>query len=408
MAACAPSDAAEERNTLTFVYNGDAAEAKSFQGLFDAFNEEHPEIELKAQGIAARSWSDFSNTVATRMAGGTDLDIIQIATEGQRLFASKGLLEPLDPYIEQDQELVNDYFADQNPSVLDWNRKYSSTDGSTYYMPGPYNTVGLYVNTEIFEQAGVELPTGDWTWDEFKAAGHQIKETTGAFLYPAAADGQFASVSPWLLTNGANSFNEDWDTATFDSPEAIESAEFVRSLVEDGLSPEPGGEFDAPTQFAQGNLATFPGGRWPTGDIKRLDFVDSTQIVSFPHNIENGSPVGWDAWPILKNSKNKDAAWTFIKFLISERAGEYFAANPNGASIPARVSAATSQPFLDGAPVGTTKLVDALEYATPIPSPDRGPEAEQIILEAWLNAITGTSSAEDALTEANKKLTDLL
>ena len=398
----------EGDRTVTFAFYGDAESAKSFEPLFAKFEEAHPDINLEAQGIPATNWANFTNTVATRMAGGQNLDVIQIATEGQRLFASKGLLEPLDPYIAEDQAVIDDYYDAINPNIVEWNKKYASVDENTYYMPGSYNTVGLYVNTELFEAAGVEIPAEDWTWEEFKAAGEKIKAATGAYLYPAAAGGQFPDVSPWLLSNGANTFNEDWDEATFDSPEAIEAVEFLRSLVEEGLSPVPGGEFDAPTQFARGELATFPGGRWPTGDIRRLDFVDETQIVNFPMNSEKGSPVGWDAWPILKGSDNKEDAWTFIKFLISEEANEFWASNPESSSMPARIEAATSPAFLENAPEGTTKLVDAVSWATPVPAPDRGPEAETIILEAWMSVLTGTASAEDALSEANEKLNALL
>jgi ABC-type glycerol-3-phosphate transport system substrate-binding protein len=394
--------------TVNFVFYGNAAQAKGYDTLFDAFHKEHPEITVKAQGIAATSWSNFSNTVATRMAGGTSYDVMQIATEGQRLFASKGLLEPLDSYIAKDKKTIDSYFADMNPNVLEWNKKYSSVDKHTYFMPGAYNTVGLYLNTDLFKKAGIPVPTKGWTWDEFKADGVKIKAATGAYLFPAGAGGQFPDVSPWLLTNNANSFNANWDKATFDSPQAIESATFVRSLVADGLSPKPGGTFDAPTQLAKGALATFPGGRWPTQDIQRLKAVDKTVIVPFPTKAGSGSPIGWDAWPILKGSKDKKDAWTLIKFLISKKANDIQASSATVSAVPARTSAATSAAFTDNAPQGQQVLVDAVSYATPIPSPDRGPESEKIILEAWLSAITGASSPKDALTAANKKLNALL
>ena len=394
--------------TVNFVFYGNAAQAKGYDALFNAFHKENPEITVKAQAIAATSWSDFSNTVATRMAGGTSYDVIQVATEGQRLFASKGLLEPLDPYIAKDKAYVDAYFADMNPNVLTWNQKYSSVDKNTYFIPGAYNTVGLYLNTDLFKKAGIPIPTNGWTWDEFKADGVKIKAATGAYLFPAGATGQFPDVSPWLMTNNANTFNADWNKATFDSPQAIEAATFVRSLVADGLSPKPGGTFDAPTQLAKDALATFPGGRWPTQDIQRLKAVDKTVIVPFPTKVGSGSPVGWDAWPILKGSKNKADAWTLIKFLMSKEANDIQASSPTVSAVPARISAATSAAFTDNAPKGMQVLVDALSYATPIPGPDRGPESEKIILEAWLSAITGASSPKDALTSANEKLNALL
>ncbi|QTX03385.1 ABC transporter substrate-binding protein [Agromyces archimandritae] len=397
-----------EKGALTFVYMGDADQQKAFNALFAEFNKQYPGIKLKAQGIPSGDWSVFSNTVATRLAGGQKIDIIQVATEGQRLFASKGVLEPLEPFIEQDQDYVDDYFADINPELVEFNEQFASgPDGETLFIPGGFNTMGLYLNKTVFEAAGVPIPEeGNWTWDEFEAAGTQIKEKTGAYLF-GAGSGYFTDVMPWLTTNGASTFNDDWSEPTYDSPEAVESAEFVRKLVEEGLAPEPGGQFDAETQYKQGKLASIGGGRWPTIGMRNIDMVDDTVIVNFPTKTGNGSPVGWDAWNIAKKSENKQAAWTFIKFLMSQEAGEYFA-SIGGTIVPARTSVVESDAFTENAPAGSTRLSDAMAFATPIPSIDRGAEAQKAIQEAWETIITGNGDAADTLAKAQKTLEGLV
>ena len=293
--------------SVTFVYYGNAADQKAYDALFTQFRADHPEITLKAQGIAAKSWADFANSVATRLAGGQPLDVVQIATEGQRIFMTKDLLEPLDDYIKKDQAAVDEYYKDTPEQIRKFLQQHASQDGHTFFMPGGYNTMALYLNNKIFSAAGVEPPTDTWTWDDFQAAGQTIQAKTGAFL-TACGSGYFTDVMPWMLNNGAAPISDDWTQSTIDTPEAVEALTFARSLVVAGLAPKPGGTFDAPTQMAQGKLATFGGGRWPTNDLRRLKFVDSTQLVKWPMKAKAGSPVGWDAWPILKGSKNKDAA----------------------------------------------------------------------------------------------------
>lgn len=174
---------------------GDASQQAAFKSLFAEFSKVHPEVTLQAQGIPSGNWATFSNTVATRIAGGQVPDIIQIATEGQRIFSSKGLLEPLDPYFAKDKDVVDDYFADIDPNLKKWNTQYASPDGKTYYVPGGYNTVCMYVNTEVLGKAGVEVPGDDWTWDDFTAAAKAVKEKTGAFMLPAG-NGYFTDVMP--------------------------------------------------------------------------------------------------------------------------------------------------------------------------------------------------------------------
>lgn len=397
-----------ESGDLTFVYMGDTDQQKAFKSLFAEFNKQFPDINLKAQGIPSGDWATFSNTVATRLAGGQKIDIIQVATEGQRMFASKGVLEPLEPYIEEDQGYVDDYWSDINPRLKEFNDTYASgPDGETVFIPGGYNTMGMYLNTRVFDAAGVSIPEGgNWTWDEFLSAGEQINKETGAFMLPAGS-GYFDTVMPWLTTNGTSTFTDDWETPTFDSPEAVEAAEFARGLVEKGLAPEPGGQFDANTAFAQDKLAIINGGRWPTIALRDLDMVENSVFVNWPTKVGNGSPVGWDAWNITKKSENKEAAWTFIKFLMSEEASEYFA-SVGGTIVPARDSVAESSFFTDDAPEHSVRLSEAMDFATPIPSIDRGAEAQKFIEETWTTIISGQGDPQETLTAAQKELEALV
>ncbi len=393
--------------TLSLAYLGDANQQAAWDALFQAFNEAHPEIKLEANGIPAGSWGNYVTTVATQLAGGQKYDIVYVATEGQRLFATKDLLLPLDDYIAADQDVIDDYFADVDPNLKEWTAKYGSPDGKTYYIPGGYNTMVLYANTKVFEDAGVELPESDWTWDEFHEAGMKIKESSGAFLHPMGSGFPFGQIMPWLLTNGASTMDEEWTTATFNSPAAVEAAEYVKQFIDDGLSPVPGGEFDALAQLSDGKLATIGGGRWVTGDIRRLELVDQIRIVNFPTKTGNGSPIGWDGWPIMKSSEHPDEAWEFLKWLTSVEASEYYA-EIGGTNIPARNSIATSDSFLANAPAGSELLPAAITFATPIPSPDNLPDVETAVNDGWQAAIVGTKPVQEALDEANETIQSLL
>lgn len=392
---------------LTLLYMGDATQQKAFQQLFDAFHKKHPDIEIKATGIAAGDWATFVNTVSTQIAGGKVPDIVDVATEGQQLMASKGLLEPLDDLIAKDKAETDAFFNGIAPNLKAWSAKYGSPDGKTYYIPGGYNTTVQYCNTEVFEKAGVDLPTGDWTWDDYKNAGEQIKSKTGAYLLGVGYGFPFVDIMPWLLTNGASTTDADWKKATFNSPEAVEAVTYVKSLLDAGYSPKPGGTFDAAAQFQKGKLATLGGGRWPTLDIRRLNMVDKTQIVKWPIKKSDGSAAGWDAWPIFKASQRKDKAWTFLKWMMSKEASEFYA-SVGGTNVPALTSVAQSEVFLKDAPKGTELIASAIDYATPIPSPAKGAQIQTEVTKGWQAAILGQKSPQDALDRANTAIQALL
>ncbi|WP_304502188.1 extracellular solute-binding protein [Brachybacterium sp. FME24] len=400
-------EAGDGTGELKLLYMGDATQQETFQTLFDSFQESHPDITVNASGIASGDWATFGNTVATRIAGGERADIISVATEGQRLMSSKGLFEPLDDLIERDHDETQDFYDNISPRLGEWLDTYGSPDGSTYFVPGGYNTVVMYLNRQVFEDAGVQIPDTDWTWDEFRTVAETIKEETGAFITTAGAGFPFGQILPWLFSNGASTLSEDWATATFNSPEAIEAAEFVKGLVDDELVPQPGGEFDGATQYQRGSLASLTGGRYTLPDVRRLEMVEQTKIVNFPHKAGPGTPIGWDGWSIFQASPNKEAAWTFLKWLMTIEASEYYA-EQGGTNVPVREDVASSEAFLGNAPEGTELIATAIEFATPVPSPDQQAQVDVEVNKGWEAAILGNQPVEEALNAANEAMQGLL
>jgi multiple sugar transport system substrate-binding protein len=387
---------------ISLAYLGTADQAAVWNNLFALFQEQYPDIKLTAQPNPVNDWAAFFDAISTQIAGGDVPDVVQVATEGQRLFASRGLCQPINDLLERDKEELADYMEDISPKLLEWDAQYNTTaDGSRYYLPSDFNTMGLWYNSDVFAAAGVEDPDDSWTWDDLTAACEKIK-AKGAYGINVTAE-YFISVMPYLLTNGASTLSEDWATATVNSPQAIEAATFMRSLVEKEYSPTPGGTFDQFTATAQGKMAMFGGGRWPIINMRNLDVVDKMKIVAWPQKTQKGSPVGWGTYPIMKGTKNQEAAWTFVKFLTSKESSVYFA-EQGGTIVPGRKSVANSDSYLSNAPEGSLKLYDALDYATVIPSPDKGNVVQSAIQDTFLQILTGAVEPEEGLNSLNDEI----
>jgi multiple sugar transport system substrate-binding protein len=380
---------------VKFLVYGEAA---ADQPVFDAFQAEHPDIELEVVGIEGTSWAGFADQVTTRIAGGESYDVVQIATEGQRLFASRGLIEPIDDLIERDAEEVDALLADFHPNLVEWCNTLSSPDGQTYFLPGEFNTMAVWYNTEVFAAAGVAEPTAEWTWDQFL-------ETATALTKPGEVYGMhvpsayFVGIMPWLLTNGASPLNADWTEGTVNTPEAIEAAAFMRQLIADGISPEPGGEFDAFAAVAQGQLAMVGGGKWPQPNFTELGILDKIKIVPHPQKSGPGSPIGWNSYPIMKSTENREAAWALSKFYAGPTAAEYVQFQ-----VPAQRSVAESEAYLSAAPEGIEVLYAALDYATPVPGPDQGSIIQQDIEDTFAQILIGNLEPEAGLNDLNAKI----
>lgn len=391
-------DGGTPSGTIRILMN---AEPDYMQGVFDAFAAQYPDIEVDAQAVIAENWAGFADAVATRIAGGEVYDIVQIATEGQRLFTSRGLVAPIDDLIERDKDEIDSYLESIPPNLLAASQAASPDDGNTYFLPGEFNTMAVWYNAEMFASAGVPEPSADWTWDTFREAATALTvpdESFGMHIPPAL----FVTVMPWLLTNGGSPLSEDWTEATINSPEAIEAVQFLRSLVEDGISPEPGGEFDRYTMMAQGRLAMYGSGRWGLMNLRELGVIDNIKITSWPVNTGPGTPIGWKAYPIMSSSENREAAWAFTKFMTTVEASQALAVLGN--EVPPRREAVESDVFLDNSPEGIRTLFDIVEHATPVPGTDKGSIIQQDIEDVLEQILVGNLEVEPALEDLNASI----
>ncbi len=145
-----------------------------------------------------------------------------------------------------------------NPSIR---QLLSSEDGRLYGLPRDGYALGLMINVEVFEDAGLVdekgYPLYPKTWDELITVGQKIKEETGsAALCLLAKD----NAGGWHFSNIAWSFGATFEvqgadgkwTAQVNSPEAVAAMNYVKDLKwkYDLLTPDPTSE-DWGTGFAQ-------------------------------------------------------------------------------------------------------------------------------------------------------------
>ena len=130
---------------LTVAILGNAASNAVALKAFKAFQAQTG-ITTTPLFINVPTWVDFFEQIETRLIAGVEIDTMNLATEGFRLFASKGVLAPLDSYITQDKATINSFYADMNQRTLSQFRQHAQIDGHTYYVPWGYNTMGIWYN----------------------------------------------------------------------------------------------------------------------------------------------------------------------------------------------------------------------------------------------------------------------
>ena len=95
-------------------------------------------------------------------------------------------------------------------------------------VPALIDNLAIVYNKTLFDEAGLEYPNADWTWDDFRAAAKALTDPAKkqfGFSYPMdASEDSVWHYDPLLWQNGGSILNEDNTQAAFNSPEGRRGA----------------------------------------------------------------------------------------------------------------------------------------------------------------------------------------
>jgi len=196
------------------------------EGYAEVFRQAHPDVEL----VPANYKYATDTFVSLAEAGNLPTIFETWFTEPQKLIKG-GFVRDITDILEE-----RGWLDDINPSIR---TLLSDSNGRVYGIPRDGYALGLMLNVELFEQAGLVNADGSIqypkTWQEVAEMGKKIKDATGsAGLVILAKD----NAGGWHFSNIAWNFGADLTTtdadgkfhANLNSPEAIAAMEYVKSL----------------------------------------------------------------------------------------------------------------------------------------------------------------------------------
>ncbi|HWQ15213.1 MAG TPA: sugar ABC transporter substrate-binding protein [Roseiflexaceae bacterium] len=382
--------------TLKIFNFGGEADKVIYSAAYDRFKKNHPDVTIEDNFVPVTSWSEYTNKVVAQVAGGQAPDIINIAIEGTRLIVSKGLLMPLDDLLTNDpggKELI----ADVDHALID----AFKVDGKVWQVPHSWNNMVIYYNTKMFQEAGIEPPKPEWTWQDFLTIAKQLTSGSGGDQVFGFAIPNFNfGLTPWFLTNDTYQLTADWSDSNLNDPKMLESITFVHDLIHvHKVSPAVEGANNE-ALFTSGKAAMGGWGHWPIQNFLKNDFKDF-DVQYWPRNKKATSVHGVGGWGIYTESKNKELAWELIKELTSKETIQ--ATAEAGVAIPARRSVAYSEEFLKF-PANSKIFYDSLKDTRAVPSPANFNEFETIFMRHVAEIFAGTVTPEAGLAAAHEEL----
>ena len=204
-----------------------------------------------------------------------------------------------------------------------------------YALPYVANAAGMLYNKDMFEEHGWEIPE---TWDEFLALCEEIKASGMQPLYFGYKD-TWTCLAPWNalavgLTDSDTCNQVNMGNTTF-TASYREVAEKMKVLL-DYAEPNPYayGYNDACTAFAREQTAMYPIGSYAIPQIKSVNPTMKIDSFTFPANEKEEDNVlnsGIDLqFCVMKNCKNKEAAYEVLRFLYEDETVQYYLDNQGG------------------------------------------------------------------------------
>ncbi len=282
----------------------------AIRAVIEAFEAEHPNIKIDVSIMAESAYNDLMNTALGAGEGAPDIAYF---------WENAWLPHTLDitDRLEADPDLSRDmYFEEYFDNWAVWNDRVIAlpfTVGANFVM----------YNKDVFDEAGVDYPTADWT-------PYDYIETAKALTDPAKRRwggdrprGPFRAI--WRNLGAVQPYSDDSTTVEgyINGPEAVAAYTWLWDLVDSGATPTPadievlGTEGTGPVDlFMAGRLgmATLNNGHMITVANASLNFG----VVPEPHIPENERFV--HAWSlragIWKGTEHPDEAYEFLSYWV--------------------------------------------------------------------------------------------
>lgn len=355
----------------------------------------------------------------TALLSGGDIDVfVSHGPDRMGMRITSGMAEKLDAYLKKDNIDIE----------KDFGKSYAFYNDSNYALPITNAGDFIWINKKMFDEAKIPVPT-EWTFDEYKAIAKQLTKGTGDNkIYGSMVQVGWPDMwmKPAYIPLGPESYLEKY-IFNLDNPYFKNALQlrYDMEVVDKSQVPvtiQKTSKLTLQDMFFKGKVAMMYAGSWLVRSAKdeknyAHDFV--TAFAPLPkwskdqQGYYNSSGTIDENVSINSKSKNKDAAWEFVKYWATE--GYYPMCK--GGKIPAWKKAdqnAVINSFLGDNPekifdVESVKRVTFANFnwfTTPL-SPARSQVAVALEREAD-KCLSGEETVDQAIDAMKKAAVDII
>ena len=134
----------------------DSGQEPGLRKIADEFEKKNPDIKINIQ---VSDWDSYWTMLEAGATGGSLPDTFWMHSNEIYRYGSNEMLLPLDEYLAKSEDAKLANFPDGLNEIYNIN-------GKQYAIPKDFDTIGLWYNKKLFDEAGIPYP--DDTWDRNK------------------------------------------------------------------------------------------------------------------------------------------------------------------------------------------------------------------------------------------------
>lgn len=271
---------------------------------------------------------DHSVTMQTAFASGSYANVFYIDSSVLPDWASAGVVAVGEGEIESEDGFY--------PALLDVFR----LEDVLYCPPKDFSTMALQYNKDLFDAAGLDYPTADWTWDDLRAAAEALTDPANGII-GLVTPLELPRFLPFLYQAGGAVLDADGNYA-FNSEASEAAVDFYISFARDGIGGAPsavdsgwGGE-----AFGKGRAAMAMEGNWVINFLLQ-NYPDlNWGVAEMPAGPAGKATMAFTVcYGVGQANDFPEESWELVNFLTGEE-GQVRAAEVSFGPMPTRPGAA--------------------------------------------------------------------
>lgn len=291
----------------------DTNQQAGIQEICDLFEEE---TGIPAK-VEVKNWDSYWQLLEAGAQGGDLPDVFWMHSNNSQMYMKNDMLLKLDDYIEASDVIdIENYM----PEVVE----LYTYDGSYYAIPKDYDTIALWYNKTMFDEAGLAYPDNTWTWDTLLDVATQLtdpdKGQYGFFLNPSNEQDTYYNM---VYSMGGYILSDDHKTSGYDNENTLKAMNYVGELLKNACMPASEmSESGADAMMMAGKVAMITQGSWMTAGFMDNEYMtENCDVAIIPYDAETGiraSICNGLGWAASSMTDRPDDCWKLLEWFGSK------------------------------------------------------------------------------------------